>query len=286
MQVRTIGLAIVGQTADLVPRREALRAPRRHRTVESIPLIAELDHDEEDRGRRRRDRARRQGRNGAFMKTLPDAQVLAETMLALGSAPAANVCASSRTWMSHSPGPCGNALDSSRLRRRSGRRAAGSRRAHCDSGARTCCRTLQPRDQPPRGPPPRRAGGGRSLVVRADPRRAATRRGRHAEGAARPRGLPRPTPVRARARRAPSWRLPMPTSAPEDGSPRTGSDRPRWDRVREDAGNLVEGEALAEIHAHDKARVRPPPTCSPPTSWAASLRARSTIGLSPAGMRR
>ena len=62
-QVKTVGLAIIGQTDDLVPGGQAaLRAPRRDRDRGHPAADRVLDHVEEDRRRRRRDRARREGR--------------------------------------------------------------------------------------------------------------------------------------------------------------------------------------------------------------------------------
>ena len=61
-QLKDVGMAIVGQTADLVPADKALRPPRRHRDSGHRAPHRKLDHVEEARRRRRRDRARREGR--------------------------------------------------------------------------------------------------------------------------------------------------------------------------------------------------------------------------------
>ncbi len=62
-QVREIGLAIVGTSADLVPAdKKPLRPPGRHRDRRHRAVDRGFDHVEEDRGRCPRDRARRQGR--------------------------------------------------------------------------------------------------------------------------------------------------------------------------------------------------------------------------------
>ena len=53
-------------------------------TVDQLSLIAASIMSKKLAGRRAGDRARRQGRDGAFMKTLDDARALAEAMLALG----------------------------------------------------------------------------------------------------------------------------------------------------------------------------------------------------------
>ena len=255
-QVRDVGMR--DHRADGRPRagrQAAVRPARRH--GDRRPALADrgLDHVEEARRRRAGDRPRRQGRDGAFMRTIEDARRLAETMISLGAAgrPRGRLPA-------HRHGPAARRSRRQRLEVREaletvrGQRAGGLHRARARC-LREAARALRPRHRRGRGPASRRSGG-----------RGRERRGDMATAGSRRRAAP-PTRPRCRARRScarssPQRRIrrvaqrdrgsatPPSTSARAAARRRTRSTTPSASSATRSAATEVEaGEPLAEVHA-------------------------------------
>ena len=240
-------------------RQEALRPPRRHRDGRHHPADRGVDHVEEDRRRRRRDRARRQGRRRRLHE---DARRRARAGRGRWSSsaggPAGRSSASSPTWTSRSGA---RSATRSRSPRRSTRSTATARPTSSSSSlgaSRAPAGALGPRRRRGRGhggAPRRRsptapratctsAGSGRRAATRA------ARRCRRRPWSARCRR--RHPGTSARSRRPPSGLAAL----------HLGAGRVRKEDAIDHAvgvvclakrGDRVEpGSPLAEVHARDE----------------------------------
>ena len=260
-QLRDVGMAIVGQSGrPRAGRQEALRAARRdgdrrHRAADRV-----VDHVEEARRGRRRDRPRRQGRRRRVhedARRRPGARRGDARARPARGQGGRRAC--SPTWTSRSAARSGTR---SRSARRSTRCAARARRtspSSCSTPARGCSRYSDLGIDVDGGPPARRGRRRRRDRARrptsaGSGRRAATR-ARRAAGGARPasRCRRRATASSRGSARSPSA-SPRSSSAPAGGRRRTRSTTRSASLCFAKRGDAVlAGDDLAEVHARDDA---------------------------------
>ena len=280
-QLRDIGVAIVGQSDHLVPADKKLYALRDvTATVDIVPLIASSIMSKKLAAGADAIVLDVKVGDGAFMKTLDDARVLAEEMLELGRRAGKEVTCLLTDMDQPLGRAVGNALEiREALDTVRGEGPGGLHRARPRRLRAPAC-LLRPRDRRRRGTPARR-GGGRATDRRSPPTSAGS--GRRAE-----------TPTRGRCPEAPVRRsghrardgvvsrvgaLAVGIAALELGAGR----RTKADPIDHAVGVLcfakrgdavLAGDDLAEVHAQRRGSRRQPRSrrCSPPTRSPTRLR--------------
>ena len=259
--MRDVGLAIIGQTGDLVPADKRLYALRDvTATIDNVQLIAASIMSKKIAAGADAIVLDVKVGDGAFMKTLDDARTLAATMLELGERAGRRV-ACLLTDMDQPLGRAvGNALELVEARATLRGEGPPDFTELVLTRGRPPARVLRPRRRRGRGTAARRAGrAGRigARAVRALDPGAGRRpeRGRAAAGPGRPEPWQRRRPVASRRFRA----LAIGVAALELGAGRARKDDAIDHAVgivclRKRGDAVAAGEPLAEIHARDGRR--------------------------------
>ena len=259
--MREVGLAIIGQTADLVPADKKLYALRDvTATVDIIPLIASSIMSKKIAGGADAIVLDVKVGDGAFMKTLDEARELARTMVELGRLDGREVVCELTDMDQPLGRAVGNVARGSRGARHPRRRRACPTSTELVLGAAAQLLALSDLDVDTRRGPPAGRGGRRQRIRARTVRPLGARAGRRsgARGAAtdarwsarRPR-LTAASSSGSRPR-ASAWR--RCASAPGEFTRKTRSTtRSASSAWRSAATGSRPGKPLAEIHARDEA---------------------------------